>query len=59
MLAQGKQLDYSAMLFAQTSQCDHEELFWSDVLGLADGPEDDQCEVYAVFQEQLTCRDEG
>ena len=47
ILAQGKELDYSAMFFAQTSQSNYEELCRLDVLGLADKPENDQSEVYA------------
>jgi hypothetical protein len=54
ILAQGKELDYSTMFLTQTSQCDYEELWRMDVLGLADNPEHDQHEVYAEFREQLT-----
>ena len=36
ILAQGKELDYSAMFFAQTSQSDYEELCRLDVRGLTD-----------------------
>ena len=59
ILAQGKELDYSAMFFAQTSQSDYEELCRLDVLGLADKPENDQSEIYSEFQEQLTRSEEG
>lgn len=59
ILAQGKEIDYSAMLFAQTSQRDYEDLCRLDVLGLADKPEYDQSSVYSEFQEQLTRSNEG
>jgi hypothetical protein len=59
ILAQGKELDYSAVFLTQTSQCDYEELCRMDVLGLADNPEHDQHEVYAEFREQLTRSEEG
>ena len=38
ILAQWKELDYSAMFLTQTSQCDYVELCRMDVLGLADNP---------------------
>ena len=59
ILAQGNELDYSAMLLTQTSQRDYEELCRLDVLGLEDKPEHDQHEVYAEFREQLTRSEEG
>ena len=59
ILAKGKELDYSAMFLAQTSQTDYEELCRLDVLGLADKPENDQSEVYAEFREQLARSEEG
>ena len=59
ILSPGKELDYSAMLFAQTSQSGYEELCRLDVLGLADKPKNYQSEVYSEFQEQLTRSEEG
>lgn len=59
ILAQGKELDYSAMFVTQTSKCDYDELCRLDVLGLSDKPEHDQHEVYAEFREQLTRSEEG
>ncbi len=59
ILAQGNELDYSAMFLTQTSQRDYEELCRLDVLGLEDKPEHDQHEVYAEFREQLTRSEEG
>lgn len=59
ILAQGKELDYSATFLTQASQCDYEELCRMDVLGLADNPEHDQHGVYAELQEQLTRSEEG
>ncbi len=59
ILAQGKELDYCAMLLTQMSQRDCEELCWLDVLGLEDKPEHDQHEVHAEFQEQLTRSEQG
>ena len=59
ILAKGKELDYSAMFLAQTSQTDYEELCWLDVLGLANKPENDQSEVYVEFREQLARSEEG
>ena len=59
ILAQGKELNYSAMFLAQTSQTDCEELCRLDVLGLADKPENDQSEVYTEFREQLARSEEG
>ena len=59
ILAQGKELDYSAMFLAQTSQTDYEELCRLDALGLADKPENHQSEVYTEFRKQLACSEEG
>ena len=53
IIAQGKEIDYTALLMAQTSQTDYEELCRLDILGLEDSPEHGQREVYAEFREQF------
>ena len=53
IIAQGKEIDYTALLLTQISQSDYEGLCQLDVLGLADSPIYDQKEVYDEFQEQL------
>ena len=47
------------MLFAQTSQSDHDELCKLDVLGLRGMADHDQKKVYEEFKEQLTRSQEG
>lgn len=59
IIAQGEEIDYTAMLLTQASQSDYEELCRLDVLGLADACERDQREVYSEFREQLVRSDDG
>ena len=45
IIAQGKEIDYTALLLTQTSQSEYKGLCQIDVLGLLDSPEYDQNEV--------------
>ena len=58
-MSPGIAADPPIMMFAQTSQGDYEELCRLDVLGLADGPKNDQQSVYSEFKEQLYRDREG
>ena len=58
-IAKGREIDYTALLLAQTNQSDYEQLCRLDVLGLEDRPENDQEKVYAEFREQLVRSQEG
>ena len=59
IIAKGREIDYTALLLAQTNQSDYEQLCRLDVLGLVDRPENDQETVYAEFREQLVRSEEG
>ena len=59
IIARGREIDYTALLLAQTNQTDYEQLCRLDVLGLEDRPENDQETVYAEFREQLVRSQEG
>ena len=60
IMSPGKEsLDITNMLLTQTSHVEYEELCRLDVLGLSDTPTNDQRNVYAEFQEQLTRDEEG
>ena len=59
IIAKGQEIDYTALLLAQTNQTDYEQLCRLDVLGLEDRPENDQETVYAEFREQLVQSQEG
>ena len=59
IIAKGKEIDYTALLLAQTNQRDYEQLCQLDVLGIADRPEHDQTDVYTEFREQLVRSEQG
>ena len=50
----GTETDFSKALLAVNSTADYERLCALDVLGLADSPTGDQCDVYDEFKKQLT-----
>ena len=54
-----RDIDYTALLIAQSNQTDYEQLCRLDVLGLEDRPEHDQASVYAEFREQLVRNEQG
>ena len=60
IMSPGKEpLDITNMLLTQTSHVDYEDFCRLVVLGLSDIPTNDQRNVYAEFQEQLTRDEEG
>ena len=59
IIAKGTEIDYTALLIAQSNQTDYEQLCRLDVLGLEDRPEHDQASVYAEFREQLVRNEQG
>ena len=50
IIAKGREINYTALLLAQTNQSDYEQLCRLDVLGLEDRLENDQETVYAEFR---------
>mgnify|MGYP002803522331 CR=1 FL=1 len=59
IIAKRKEIDYTALLLAQTNQQDYEQLCRLDALGVADSPEHDRTDVYKEFREQLVRSDRG
>ena len=59
IIAQGKEIDYTALILTQTSQSDYEGLCQLDVLVLRTHLYTIKKEVYAEFQEQLVRSKEG
>ena len=59
IIAKGNEIDYTALLLAQTSQRDYEQFCPLDVLEIADHPEHDQTDVYTEFREQLVKNNQG
>jgi hypothetical protein len=59
IIAKGTEIDFTALLIAQSNQTDYEQLCRLDVLSLVDRPEHDQASVYAEFREQLVRNEQG
>ena len=59
LMSPGTEVNQPALMFAQTSQSDYEDLCRLDVLGLADYTENDQQAVFQEFKEQLQRSPEG
>ena len=59
LMSPGTETDFSKALLAVNFTADYERLCALDVLGLADNPTGDQCDVYEEFKEQLTRSSDG
>ena len=58
-MSPGQEFDVRSVMLTKAYQYDYEQLCRTDVLGLADAPEQSQTVVHAEFKEQLTQSPEG